>query len=635
MKKSIQELADTLQLLEIEKEEEQRIYEETIKNKTLDERKKMGTSWYPLEVKKTGYALGDFPFLIVERTTLRDERHQFQAGSVVNLFSQHPDAEGKERKGVVHYSDRNKMKIILYSSPMPHWVTDGKIGIDLLFDERTFKEMEKALIQVMEAKGNRLAELREILLGHHAPSYRELARPLEIPSLNVSQNEAVNTILAAEDVAIIHGPPGTGKTTTIVQAIKQLAKVENTILVCAPSNAATDLLTERLAEQQLHVVRIGNISRVDEGILEHTLDAQLAAHPESKTIKKVKKQAQEIRRQAGKYRRKFGFQERQQRRELYQEAKELANWAVTLEDRLIDQLLTQANVVTCTLVGANNKYLERSTFRTVVIDEAAQALEPATWIPIAKAGKVLLAGDPLQLPPTVKSIEAQRKGLSKTLIEKCIDRLPRVNLLDTQYRMHEKIMGFSNAQFYQGKLKAHDSVRTTILPLTDGRPDALEFIDTAGCGFQEQQNEKTLSRFNPDEYTLLREHLLKLIEQLPADLELSIGIISPYKEQVLYIQGQMETEDYPDTVSLSINTIDGFQGQERDVIYISLVRSNEKGEIGFLKDHRRMNVAMTRAKKKLVVIGDSATLGNHAFYRSFLEYCERQEAYGSAWEWMV
>ncbi len=635
MKKSQEELTRTLELLLQEKEEELRQYVENIKNLELDERKKKGVSWFPLNILKTGYALGDMPFLIVERTSQLDERHRFQSGAVVSIFSEHPESKGEDRKGIIHYADRNKMKIILYSSPMPYWIDDGKIGVDLLFDDRTFREMEKAMAIVMDAKKDRLAELREILLGYKQPDFARLENPYTLPALNDSQNKAVQQILAAKDVALVHGPPGTGKTTTLVQAIKQLSKTESTILVCAPSNTATDLLTERLAELDLNVVRIGNISRVDEAIIEHTLDAQLAKHPESKTIKKVKKQAAEMRRQAGKFKRNFGSKQREERRALYQEAKALANWAVDIENRVIDQLLSSAHVVTATLVGSTSKYLRDRTFKTVVIDEAAQAMEPATWIPIIKAQKVVLVGDPLQLPPTIKSIKAQRAGLNQTLLEKGIDRLSEVSLLDTQYRMHEQIMGFSNQQFYENKLIADESVRLKTLPVPEGFSQPIEFIDTAGCGFNEQVNEETKSRFNPDEFTLLREHLYQLMEQCPEDSFPSIGIISPYREQVLYIQAERDKDERLSALeNLTINTIDAFQGQERDIIYISLVRSNEAGEIGFLKDHRRMNVAMTRARQKLVMIGDSGTLGAHHFYRDFLDYCDTVGGYGSAWSYI-
>ncbi|MBL7796848.1 MAG: AAA family ATPase [Saprospiraceae bacterium] len=523
---------------------------------------------------------------------------------------------------------------------------------------------------------------------------------------------------------MIHGPPGTGKTTTLVAAIRLLCQRENTVLVTAPSNTAADLLTERLADSGLNVVRVGNISRVDDKVLEHTLDAILANHPESKNIKKVKIQAAEYRRQARRYKRSFGHEERREREHLKSQARELEAWANDLEDRLVDQVLTSANAITCTLVGAAHPLLDKRKFRTCIIDEAAQALEPACWIPIAKCSRVVLAGDPFQLPPTVKSLDAARAGLSVTLIERCIELLSdRVNLLTVQYRMHQAIMDFSNRYFYGGALVAHESVAGRVLHPTPnpspggegGLPSVpadysgtvnfqtsqleelpatrdvtplppgggvgggvVTFIDTAGCGFDERLQEssgslhRALSRYNPEEALLVREHLLQLLHQLsgeqamaphnegssPHEIALpSIGILSPYREQVTYLEQIFQEDPHfahllktrnqkpafakasadkpsnPEPV-LTINTIDGFQGQERDVIYISLVRSNTKHEIGFLQDYRRMNVAMTRARMALIVVGDSATIGSNKFYQAFLDYCAERGEYKTGWEFM-
>jgi predicted DNA helicase len=305
-----------------------------------------------------------------------------------------------------------------------------------------------------------------------------------------------------------------------------------------------------------------------------------------------------------------------------------------LEDYIIDKTLKEADVICSTLVGSVGRYIEKMQFHTVIIDEAAQALEPATWIPIIKAQKVVFAGDPFQLPPTVKSRKAAQEGLSVTLLEKAVQRLEQVNLLDTQYRMHHKIMGFSNTQFYHNQLQAAEAVADWQLQLSDGTPSPpMEFIDTAGCGFEEQINPESQSSYNLEEYFVLRQHLDNLLVIL-GQQDISIGIISPYREQVLKIQEAIvhDFDHFPDA-DIEVNTIDAFQGQERDVIYISLVRSNDKGEIGFLKDTRRMNVAMTRAKKKLIIIGDSATLASAAFYRDFLDYVDAHGVYGSAWEW--
>lgn len=620
-------------LLQLEKEEDLRQYKELIQNLPLAERRKKGVSWYPLEVVKTGYTIGDRAFVTVERNSNLDVPNKFRSGQSVQLFSQTAHIKNPERQGIIYTVNKKRMKIILNASVHPDWLNQGNIGVDLLFDDRTYQEMAKALKAVKEAKNGRIVDLRNILVGQQTPLFEPIVNPVVIDGLNDSQNQAINDILAAQDVAIVHGPPGTGKTTTITHAIKQLSKKEATILVAAPSNSAADLLTERLSELELNVVRVGNPSRVDEHLIRHTLEAQLAAHPDYKNIKKIKKEANEARRQALKLTKRSGWQNRQDMKNFFKEANELNNWANQLEEVTIDNILASANVITCTLVGITNKIVSKLKFQTVFIDEAAQALEPATWIPILRAKRVIFAGDPLQLPPTVKCDEAMRKGFSVTMMERGIEFLPST-LLRTQYRMHEVIMGFSNQQFYENKLIADLSVRHTNLFQKNGNNLPLEFIDTAGCGFLEIENIEYKSRYNPDEYKILREHLYQLIENASEDDMPSIGIISPYREQVIYIQQEVETDPDLANYDFTINTIDGFQGQERDVIYISLVRSNEKGKIGFLGDYRRMNVAMTRAKMKLVIVGDSATIGNHHFYKNFLDYCDSVGAYRTAWEFM-
>jgi ATP-dependent RNA/DNA helicase IGHMBP2 len=659
-------LQQLLQWLRLEKTADLQQFLQLIRERPLQERVEMGYCWYPLQVLQTGFALGEKAFVIVERSTRLNEPHQLRAGQTVRFFSNQPHVQEPERQGVINYVERNRMKIILQARDVPDWINMGQIGVDMLFDDRSYAEMEKALQQVIQAKGNRLAELRDILNGKKTPDPRPDLEPVlrkeEIAHLNASQQSAVEAILRNRDVAIVHGPPGTGKTTTLVAAIRQLSHTENTVLVCAPSNTAADLLTERLARAGLRVVRVGNISRVDEQVMAHTLDALLAEHPESKNIKKVKIEAAECRRQATRYRRSFGYEERQEREHLRHQARELESWANMLENRLLDEILGQADAITCTLVGAAHPVLDKYRFRTCVIDEAAQALEPACWIPLMKCSRLVLAGDPFQLPPTVKSLEAARAGLSVTLMERVMPILPAsVHLLSVQYRMHNAIMGFSNQYFYQGALQAHPSVGErrllTILPgsevVTVFKP--VVFIDTAGTGFEEriQQGQDSRnpqpSRYNPEEALLVREHLFQLLDQFPEGEVPSIGILSPYREQVNQLE-QMVLDDerlaqllnsrkrtggvVSGALPITINTIDGFQGQERDVIYISLVRSNSKNEIGFLSDYRRMNVAMTRARMLLVVIGDSATIGQNKFYESFLNYCDQHGRYETAWEYM-
>jgi superfamily I DNA and/or RNA helicase len=642
-----------LSLLHRERDEDLQEYLRQVRERPLSERVERGYSWYPLQVVQTGFALGDKAFVLVERTTRRDEPHQLRSGQTVRFFTQSPHVDNPEKQGVINFVERNRMKIILHARDVPDWITFGQLGVDQLFDDRTYQEMERALNKVMQAKGDRLAELRDILSGRKKAAEVIDTNPVALPGLNDSQNAAVTAILANRDVTVIHGPPGTGKTTTLVAAITQLVEKESTVLVTAPSNTAADLLTERLAAAGVQVVRIGNISRVDESVVLHTLDSIISRHPDSKNIKKVKIQAAEYRRQARQHKRSFGYEERREREHLKQQAKELEAWAGTLEERVVEQILTSAQAITCTLVGANHPVLERYKFRTCVMDEAAQALEPAAWIPIVKCSRVVLAGDPFQLPPTVKSQAAARGGLSKTLIERSLELLPdTVHLLDVQYRMHHTIMDFSNQYFYEGALKAHESVVGHRLLSLDAAGETVTvfepvlFVDTAGTGFEEKINKESgkdsvryASKYNPEEALLLREHLLQLLEKFPdPERYPSIGILSPYREQVNYLEDMVREEEGLAPLlansQLVVNTVDGFQGQERDVIYISLVRSNAKSEIGFLSDYRRMNVAMTRARKLLVVIGDSATIGNNAFYAKFLEYCESKGGYQSAWEYM-
>ena len=620
-------------LINIERKEDFEQYSSFIKQSTLEQRRYKGVCWQPLKIVDSGYGIGDYPFLIVERTKFLDTPHQFSSGKMVSVYLVNGDDEYESVHGTINWSEKNKMKIILNSDDFPDWTHKGSIGVNRLFDEKSYKEMDRTLDALLDKSNKRARELMDKSLGK-SDLFFSKNPAFDIPHLNLSQNEAMNQVLNAQDISIIHGPPGTGKTTTIVETITQLAKKEKHILVCAPSNAATDLLAEKLSSAGLNTLRIGNISRVDPEILDLTLEEKISSHPRSKEIKQVKRKAIELRNMAGKYKRNFGKAEREQRKLMYREAKAYANEANELEDFIIDDLLNHAQVVCTTLVGANHKRLAGSLFSTVIIDEAAQALEPACWIPILKAEKVVLAGDPMQLPPTVKSAEAKKQGLSITLIEKCIQNQPEVSLLTTQYRMNEQIMSFSNQQFYAGLLEAHKSVaHHTLEDLEVYSTQPIEFIDTVGTGYFEVLNQESRSIENKGEIELLEKHLGKLLSDPKFDINTSIGIISPYKAQVLAMEEHF-SEEWVSSYDITVNTIDSFQGQERDVIYISLARSNEDGVIGFLSDLRRMNVAMTRAKKKLVIIGDSGTLANHKFYQDFLTYTEGISAYVSAFELM-
>ncbi len=634
-----QQLHKLQQLLKLEKQEDFERYRKDVLTLSLAEKRKKGLTWHPLTINKQGYTVGDRAFVIVERNKDTDSSHRFKSGAPVELYSLADDKFSKttqrSQSGVIHFVDKRKMKIILNSKDFPDWLTNGQLGVDLLFDERTYLEMEKVLKLLLKTKTGRLSELKSIFFGNLPPRW---STPPEVHHayLNEAQVKAVANVLATEDLSVVHGPPGTGKTTTLVHAIKLICEKEKNVLVTAPSNAAVDLLVDRLSEKGLNVVRIGNISRVDEELISLTLEGRLSSHPESKNIKKVRIQAAKARREAKKYKRNFGNKEREQRRDAYQEARELEDWARMLEDRIISEILSNADVIACTLVNATHSRLKDINFRTVVIDEAAQALQPASLIPISKAYRVVLAGDPLQLPPTVKSIEAQKGGFGISLLEKSIRYMKDVNFLDVQYRMNDMIMQFSNKQFYNNQLKADVTVAEHSLGIPDYCP--VQFIDTAGCGFAEAINPETGSRHNEGEFFILREHFLQLVDSLAEqDSELSsIALISPYRAQVMHIKESLEQDEKLMAYAkhVDINTIDAFQGQERDVIYISLVRSNEKSEIGFLSDYRRMNVAMTRARKQLVIIGDSATIGNDKFYGEFISYTEEVGGYRSAWEFM-
>ncbi len=641
MSEIINELRRVQELLKIEQEEDRQQYRIKSQKSTIAERKAMGFCWYPVTISKEEIGFGSKVVIELERTKDRDQLHLFQAGKAAALFSN--NGERQSINGVIVGIKRNKVILATNKEDLPDWIEDGRLGIDLTFDEMSYREMEIAMRKVMDAHRTRLAELRDILLGD-APARFTDEQVDEIPVLNPSQNDAVRKIVQAKDVAIIHGPPGTGKTTTLVQAILKTLETQSRLLVTAPSNTAVDLLTEKLATEGVNVIRIGNPSRVSDVLLEHTLDAQVMNHRSYKSLKDYRKTAAEYKRMAYQFKRTFGHEERLQRQFFKAESRRLLEEADRVEDYITEDLLNNVQVITCTLVGASNKSIRNLEYDTVFIDEAAQALEPACWVPITRAKRVVLAGDHHQLPPTVKSFQAEKGGLGLTLFEKCIQRQPGVaTMLKTQYRMHHHIMEFSNQQFYNGELLAHESVHSSDLhEFSTHFPAglAVEFIDTAGCGYNEIVNPEAQSSANPDEADLLLNHLEHLLKNYSlADEEvdhLKIGVIAPYRAQINYLEDKVEhmphLHELRQQRHLSVGTVDSFQGQERDIIYISMTRSNEQGEIGFLADMRRMNVAMTRAKKKLVIVGDSATLSQHPFYADFLAYAERIHAYRSAWE---
>lgn len=629
-------------LLRKEREEDLRIYQNTVLKRSLKERIKKGVTWYPVHLRKVYYGLGERLIIEIDRGDGGSKTGGFQTGSVVSVFGMSEDLPVGKLTGVISMLKSDQMKIALSTENLPDWLSHTKLGIDLDFDDKTYQEMNLALSRVMAPeKSERLKELREILIGEKTPNFfNEWNVFYHNPDLNPSQNNAVQQVLEAKDVAIIHGPPGTGKTTTLVQAIKETILRENQVLVCAPSNTAVDLLTLKCLEEGMDVVRLGNPARVDETLLSHTLDGSIMSHQDYPALKKMRKDAEEARKKANKYKRKFGNAEYQRRRDLLRDARELRSLAHKLEDYILHHVINHTQVITATLTGAASSVLGSKRFHTLFIDEAGQALEPACWIPILRANRVIMAGDHCQLPPTVKSREADQGGLSRTLFEQIIEEKEGVSvMLKQQYRMNEKIMAFSGRKFYDNKLIADPGVKDHLVG--DNFPP-VEFVDTAGCGFNENKNPETLSTGNPEEAQLLLKHLALMFNQIERECpevleeEFRVGIIAPYKEQVRILKNKLDKIPmlHQYAKRITINTVDGFQGQERDVIYISLVRSNKKGEIGFLGDTRRMNVALTRARKKLVLIGDSATLGNHPFYEDFMNYVEGLGTYKSAWEYL-
>lgn len=626
------------ELLKIERDEDFKQYQALTERIPVTIRRTNGLAWYPIAIRNTELSRGDYMSVEFERTTHHELSHQFRFGAMVALFSNHDPADRLE--GAITYVGGNRCRVSFRVDELPEWTRDGKLSLDLLFDNNSYNEMERALKEANERLTGTQAStdaLVALLTGRRAPVFEE-RHNYTIGSLNEKQQEAVNKILAAKDLAIVHGPPGTGKTTTIVEAIKAMLKKEKKqILVVAPSNTAVDLLTEKLATQGLNVLRIGNPARVSDALQSLTLDHKISTHSEKKEIKALKKQASEYKNMAHKYKRNFGRAEQEQRKALFAEAHKIMKEVERHEQYITDQVISNASVITCTLVSANHYTIRDLTFETVFIDEAGQALEPACWIPILKAKKLVLAGDHCQLPPTIKSRTAAAKGLSLTLMEKTAALFPEsLTLLEEQYRMHTDIMNFSSAAFYENRLIANPSVAfNTLFP---GDQPFL-FIDTAGCGYDEKLEESSIS--NVEEAQFVRRHLRMYLEELalhyPKDYFPSIGIISPYQEQVKTLRLMIEEDEFCATFRehINVNTIDSFQGQERDVIYISLTRSNAEQQIGFLSDIRRMNVAMTRARKKLVIIGDGSTLSKSEFYMKLMNYAESLEQYQSAWLYLT
>ena len=583
---------------------------------------KRGLCWWPVGVGRNYYNSLNQLVLEVERTRDTDIEHSFEFGRPVVFFRQSADGQVSYYpfQATVSYADDTRMVLVM---PGMNAVLDVQgadaVGVQLFFDETSYRTMFEALSDVARARGNRLAELRDLLLGTQKPGFRQLY-PVRLPWLNPTQEAAVNRVLCARDVAIVHGPPGTGKTTTLVEAIYETLHREPQVLVCAQSNTAVDWISERLVDRGLSVLRIGNPTRVDDKMLSFTYERRFESHPAYPELWAIRRELRALQSRA----RRPDYAGREA---LRNRLSRLRDRATALEVQINADLFDSAHVIASTLVGANHRLLHGRRFGTLFIDEAAQALEAACWIAIRRADRVVLAGDHQQLPPTIKCPEAARSGLERTLMQRLAQTKPEaVSLLRVQYRMNEAIMQFSSRRFYNGMLQADPSVRHRgILDLDT----PIDWIDTTGLDFKEQFVGDTFGRINRDEADLLIRHLEAYVARIGTvrirDERIDFGIISPYRAQVQYLRGRIRQSAVlrPVRDLLAANTVDGFQGQERDVIFISLVRANDQGQIGFLGDLRRMNVAITRARMKLVILGEAATLARHPFYADLLAYIRR------------
>lgn len=613
------EMQHQLQLLQQEYEYEKEMFWDSTHKADVPRKVQQGICWYPVRIGASRYNSLNQLTVDVFRVEGEDVEHNFEYGRPVCFFRLKENGElvYLDCPAAISYVQDNRMVIALSEAQMLAVLNrEEGWGVQLYFDDTSYKMMFAALRKVMLANNDRTAYLRDVLLGNLPAGFRDLL-PMRFPWLNASQENAVNRVLAAREVAIVHGPPGTGKTTTLVEAVFETLHRENQVLVCAQSNTAVDWISEKLLDRGIPVLRIGNPTRVNDKMLAFTYEQRFEAHEDYPELWSLRKAIRELQSRI----RGNGAGKREQ---LRHQLSQLRHRALELEIRIHDDLFREARVIASTLVGAANRLLEHRRFSSLFIDEAAQALEAACWIAISKADRVILAGDHCQLPPTIKCLEALRGGLGDTLMEKVVRRKPEtVSLLRMQYRMHEDIMAFPSHWFYHDRLLAAPEVRYRGILDYD---NAITWIDTAALDFKEKNVADGTGRINLGEAGLLIRHLRSYMERIGEkrilDEHVDFGIISPYRAQVRYLRQLLYKEPFfrPFRSLLTVHTVDGFQGQERDVVFVSLVRANEEGQIGFLRDLRRMNVAITRARMKLVILGDAVTLARHPFYKALYDY---------------